>query len=68
MCAVLTRECVLSLLREKITYDVNITKLAKKYGVSQPFMSDVLKGKKHPNEAMLKSVGVRRIVTYERIK
>lgn len=56
--AEVTYENVLGRLRARITYDIKASDLAREYGVSASYMSQVLKGTKAMNGAMLKSVGV----------
>jgi antitoxin component HigA of HigAB toxin-antitoxin module len=62
--AEITKNQALNRLRAKISYDKKIKDLAKDFGVSSPFMSAVLSGKKSMTEQMLNAVGVRRVVTY----
>lgn len=38
---------------------------AKVAGVTQPYVSDVLKGRRPPSEKLLAAVGLRKIVRYE---
>ena len=61
----ITEADALERLRAKVGYSVKIKDLAKTYGVSAPFMSRVLSGKDPMTEPMLKSIGVRRVVTFE---
>lgn len=42
--------------------------LAKKFGVSAQYISDILNGRREPGDAILKPLGLRRVITYEWIK
>jgi hypothetical protein len=55
---------VLNRLRSRIGYGFNQSALAAEFGVSPSFMSLVLKGKKPPTKAMLKSIGVLKRFQY----
>lgn len=41
---------------------------AKKHGVSVAYVSDVLNGRKSPGPALLKAMGLRKVVRYEPVK
>ena len=60
----LTREAVLHRLRGLISYEVKIKHLAEQFGVSPPFMSAVLAGKKSPTSVMLAAINIRKVTTY----
>jgi transcriptional regulator with XRE-family HTH domain len=63
--AIITEEQALNRLRAKIGYSKKIKDLAADFGVSPPFMSAVLAGDKRMTDRMLKSIAVRRRVTFE---
>lgn len=37
---------------------------AKKHGVSQTYVSDVINGRREPGKAILEALGLERVVTY----
>lgn len=41
---------------------------ARGAGVSQPYVNDVLKGKREPGESIAKALGFERIVIYRKIQ
>ena len=40
---------------------------AKQHGVSAQYVNDVLHGRRKPGKTMLNALGLRRVVTYERL-
>ena len=42
--------------------------LAKKFGVSAQYVSDVLNGKREPGEAILEPLGLRKVIVYELVE
>ena len=52
-------------LRALKPYGVKLSDLAARFEVSPAYVSAVLKGKKKPNEAMARAVGLRRTEAYE---
>lgn len=40
---------------------------AIKHGVSQPYVCDVIYGRRYPGEKILKALGLRRVIGYEKI-
>ena len=43
-------------------------KLAKSLGMSQAFISDVVRRKKAPSDRLLRYLGVRKVTTYEVVR
>ena len=39
--------------------------LAEKMGVTPQYITDILKGRREPGEAVLKPLGLRKVVSYE---
>lgn len=60
----MTADEVRELLREEARSLGSQRALARKAGVSAPFVSDVLKGAREPSGALLDLIGVERVVTY----
>lgn len=60
----ISEEDALERVRGLVTYHCNRTQLAKKFGVSQPFISKVLSGRAPPTKAMLEAVDVKKCITY----
>lgn len=42
--------------------------LAKELGVSEPYLSDVINGRRDPGPKILKALGLERIVDYRTVK
>ena len=61
----LTEAEALARLRGLISYECNQSDLAKRFGVSRSFMSNVLTGKTRPPDEMLMQVGLRRVTFIE---
>lgn len=40
---------------------------AARYGISEQYLTDILKRRREPGEKILKALGFRRIVTYEQV-
>lgn len=59
---------VRSLLRRAIATESTAKAWADKNGVSPQYASDVLNGAREPGEAILKALGLERVVTYRKIK
>lgn len=38
---------------------------AKKCGISEAYLSDILRGNREPSEMVLKALGLKKVVTYE---
>jgi predicted XRE-type DNA-binding protein len=47
---------------------VKQVKAAEAWGVSQAYVSSVLKGRKNPNDTMLEDAGFERVVQYKKMK
>ena len=41
---------------------------AARLGISEQYLTDILKRRREPGEKILKPLGLRRVVTYERIE
>ena len=44
------------------------TELAREFGVSPSYLSDVLSGRREPGASILEPLGLRRVVTYKKAK
>lgn len=62
----MTRQDVLKLLKQFVSNNGTQKAAAKKLGISQPYLSDVLKGYRAPGPVILRALGVRE--SYEAIK
>ena len=62
--ASMTREQVIARLRAKCEVIGGQNKWAAKYGISSQYISDVLRGRREPGEAILKSLKLKKVVTY----
>jgi len=53
-------------LQNLITYDRNLTTLASEVNLSRSHVSSILAGNKHPNDALLKMIGIKpgRVIVY----
>jgi hypothetical protein len=61
-----TKDDVLHMLRAHISYENSQRDLAKEIGVSEPFISMVLAGKKQPSKNCLKFLGLKKVTAYVR--
>lgn len=61
----ITEEQARDRLKAKIGYSMKVKDLAVEFGVSSPFMSMVLAGKRDMTEPMLKAIDVTKITTFE---
>lgn len=57
-----------ALLRTQCAKAGGQTAFANQHGVSVAYVSDVMNGRKDPGPALLKAMGVRKVVRYEVIK
>lgn len=57
---------VLTMLRGHISYEKSQKDLAVEMGVSQAYVSDLLKGNRDPGPKVLAFLGLRKIVVYKR--
>lgn len=62
----MTADDVRALLQAKVDAVGTVKGWADANSVSPTFVGDVLKGYKQPSDAVLKPLGLRRVVTYER--
>lgn len=63
----MTEEELRNIIRAKITWDVNAASLAREWGVSPNYLSDVLHGKRGIGDKLANALGYRRVVTFERL-
>ena len=61
----LTLKDVLALLRKEADAVGSQKELAAKLGVTAQYVSDVLNGRREPGEAILKPLGLRKVISYE---
>ena len=59
---------VRALLRRECDKAGNQAAWAKAHGVSPAYVSDVLVGRREPGDAILRALGLERVVTYRRTK
>lgn len=59
---------VYTILRNKCKEAGGQSAFAKQHGVSVAYVSDVINGRKDPGPALLRAIGVKRVVTYEVVK
>lgn len=64
----MTKDELIEHLRKLVKEEGSQRNLAKRLGVSAPFIGDVLLGKREPAPKMLKALGLRRVVTFERLE
>ncbi len=64
MGAHLSTEEVIALLRRKCDAAGGQTAFAKLHGISAPYISDVLNGRRDPGDKVLEAIGLERAVTY----
>lgn len=62
----MTKDQVLTLLRQDIAKAGSQKAWAAQAGVSQQYLSDMLRGARELSDDVLRSVGVERVVTYRR--
>ncbi len=63
----MTKAELIEHLRQLVEEAGSQRNLAKRLGVSAPFIGDVLLGKREPAAKMLKALGLRRVVTFEKV-
>jgi transcriptional regulator with XRE-family HTH domain len=61
----LTLQDVIELIRGEAEKTGSQKELAKKLGVSAQYISDILNGRREPGDAILKPLGLHKVVTYE---
>lgn len=61
-------DVLLYLIRLEVEAHGSQKALAKRLGVSEQYLTDVLKRRREPGEKILKPLGFKRVVTYERIE
>ena len=61
----MTPDGLREMLRSLVTYEGGQLPLARRLGVSEPYLSDVLRARREPGGKLLKSLGCRRVVIYE---
>lgn len=64
----MTPDGLREMIRSLVTYEGGQRPLAKRLGVSEPYLSDVLHKRREPGGKMLKALGCRRVVIYEVIE
>ena len=64
----MSKEEAVSLLRKRVVQRGAQAALAKELGVSQAYISDVLAGHRNPGPTILKSLGLTKVVRYEKEK
>lgn len=64
----MTKDELIEHLRKLVKEEGSQRNLAKRLGVSAPFIGDVLLGKREPAAKMLKALGLRRVITFERLE
>ena len=57
----------ISELRKRLDKAGTQTALAKELGISKPYLSDILRGRRDPGPKVLEQIGIRRIVMFEPI-
>ncbi|MBI5651743.1 MAG: helix-turn-helix domain-containing protein [Chloroflexi bacterium] len=62
----MTRDEVVELLRKKIEKAGTQVAIAREFGVTEAYISDILHGKSAPGEKVLVGLGLRRVVSYVR--
>lgn len=64
----MTKEKVLARLKTRVEkYDTN-REAAQALGVSQPYLYDVLRGKREPASTILSALGLEKVVSYREVK
>lgn len=61
----LTLQDVIELIRGEAEKTGSQKELAKKLDVSAQYISDILNGRREPGDAILKPLGLHKVVTYE---
>jgi transcriptional regulator with XRE-family HTH domain len=64
----MTEHDVVALLRRRCEAPESQASFARAAGVSQQYVNDVLKRDKAPGEAILRALGLERVVTYRRVR
>jgi DNA-binding transcriptional regulator YdaS (Cro superfamily) len=64
----MTLDQVRALLRRECDKIGNQAAWAKAHGVSAAYVSDVLVGRREPGDAILRALGLVRVVTYQRAR
>lgn len=64
----MTKAELIEHLRKLVEEAGSQRELAKRLGVSAPFIGDVPLGKREPAPKMLKALGLRRAVTFEKVE
>ncbi|GGB00038.1 hypothetical protein GCM10011491_30340 [Brucella endophytica] len=59
---------VIDRLRALVTYNRKQSDIARECGVSSAFVSEVLKGRKKPSDAILSLIKVERVIIYREVK
>jgi len=59
---------VYAMLRQSCRDAGGQSAFARKHGVTAAYVSDVLNGRQDPGPALLKAIGVRKVVRYEVVK
>jgi hypothetical protein len=59
---------VRALLRERVVLAGNMTKWGAGAGIKPPMVSRILLGRDDPTPSVLRALGLRRVVTYERVE
>ena len=62
----MTRDDVVELLRKRIGKAGTQAAIAREFGVTETYISDILHGKCAPGEKILGGLGLRRVVSYVR--
>lgn len=62
----LTLPQVMDMLRERLDEAGSQKQLAAEFGVSTPYLHDVLHGRRLPADAVLDALGLERVVTYRK--
>ncbi|MBI5304068.1 MAG: transcriptional regulator [Chloroflexi bacterium] len=62
----MTRDDVVQLLKRKVEKAGTQVAIAREFGVTEAYISDVLHGKRSPGEKILDGLGLRRVVGYVR--
>jgi transcriptional regulator with XRE-family HTH domain len=63
----MTRDALIAYLRGQVQVYGSQRALAHYCGVSAAYISDILNGRREPGESVLRALGFRKVVRYERI-
>jgi hypothetical protein len=63
----MTRDEFTAYLKEQVKVYGSQLALARHCGVIPAYMSDILNGRREPGESVLRALGFRKVVRYERI-